>query len=99
MENYTSLQNCQRLYAHSGWLTDRVWLRSKSGWSVELASDYIKNPNAWLEWGAPAYTKIDLISQLAKQGETKDIPIVTDDICNHAEQLFMTAKLVASKDG
>lgn len=98
MEDIASLENCRKLYAHSGWLTDKVWLRSKNGWSVELASDYMRNPDAWLEWGAPAYTKTDLTGKLAQQNQTKDIPVAGEDICRHAEQLFVEAKLVATKE-
>lgn len=99
MEDYASLDSCRQLYGHSGWLTTRVWLRSKSGWSVELATDYARSPEGWLEWGAPAYTKSDLVGKLAQQGQTKDIPAAVDDACRHAEQLFVETKLTASREG
>lgn len=99
LDDYAPLEVCRKLYSMSGWLTGKVWLRSKNGWAVELASDYMKDPSAWMEWGSPAYTVAELTGKLASQGQTKDMPTDTEAICLYAYDLFTQNKLVPSKEG
>lgn len=99
MDEYASLENCKKLYGVSGWLTDKVWLRSKAGWSIELATTYQKNPTAWLEWGAPAYTPEEVTGKLAAQSHTRGVPADLNEACLYALDLFDQDRLQPSKEG
>lgn len=91
---YATVDDCKKVYSSSGWIPTTAWLRSKNGWSVELLSDYLKNPEAWLEYGAPAYT-LDFIK--AKTPANQPVPKDVAEACDQIKQLFQNGTLQGVK--